>query len=105
MYKKADVIIDQIDTKHGMYGMFSIEAMALGKPVIASISTSAKKNLPNSLPIISATSEDLDNIILDVIEKDLGEIGRESRIYVEETHDVRGVVDKYNRSYSADSVS
>ncbi len=105
IYKKADIIIDQIDTDHGMYGMFSIEAMALGKPVIASLGESAKKHIPDNLPIVSATSKNLTKTISNIIEENcIYDLGRLGRIYVEETHDVQKVVEKYNRSYITSNI-
>ena len=53
-YKKADIIIDQIIV--GTYGVFAIEAMALGKPVITYITDEMKEKLPEELPIVSAKS-------------------------------------------------
>lgn len=100
IYKKAHIIIDQIDNAHGMYGMFSIEAMALGKPVIASIGDSAKEHLPEDLPIISATSNSLTKTISSILEEnDLSNIGRLGRIYVEKTHNIQNVIETYNRLY------
>lgn len=100
IYKTADIIIDQIDTDHGMYGMFSIEAMALGKPVIVSLSKSTKDHLSDDLPLVSATSKNLTETISNLIdENDIWKIGRQSRMYVQEIHDIRRVVDQYNDSY------
>ena len=87
IYKKADIIIDQVSV--GSYGVFAIEAMALGKPVITYISDEMKKTFPTSLPIVSAGFEDMKNAIERLIDdfelrKKLGKAGRE---YVERYHD------------------
>ena len=87
IYKKADIIIDQVSV--GSYGVFAIEAMALGKPVITYISDEMKKTFPTSLPIISAGFEDMKDAIERLIDdfelrKKLGKAGRE---YVERYHD------------------
>ncbi len=80
IYKKADIIIDQISV--GTYGVFAIEAMALGKPVITYISDEMEKSLPSELPIVSATFDNISKIIDELIEdgdkrQALGMAGRE----------------------------
>lgn len=87
LYKKADIIIDQVSV--GSYGVFAIEAMALGKPVITYISDEMKATFPTSLPIVSAGFEDMKETIENLIDdfelrKKLGKAGRE---YVERYHD------------------
>lgn len=87
IYKKADIIIDQISV--GAYGVFAIECMALGKPVLSYISDEVRKSLPNTCPIQSIEPD----TIYDVLNKlscnpDLRRnIGMQGRKYVEEYHD------------------
>lgn len=86
-YKKADIIIDQIIV--GTYGVFAIEAMALGKPVITYITDEMKEKLPEELPIVSANpdnlEERLENLVQDENKRiELGERGVE---YVKKYHD------------------
>ena len=87
IYRNADIIIDQISL--GTYGVFSIEAMAMGKPVITYISPDVKKHFPEELPIVSTDFDGLPGVIDDLIadpklRQDLGVKGRE---YVERYHD------------------
>lgn len=86
-YKKADIIIDQIIG--GTYGVFAIEAMALGKPVITYITDEMKQNLPAELPIVSANPDDLEEVLEELIQNEnkrvsLGNHGVE---YVRKYHD------------------
>ena len=87
IYRNADIIIDQISL--GTYGVFSIEAMAMGKPVITYISPDVRKQFPEELPVISTDfdglPDTLDSLIADPkLRYDVGVKGRE---YVERYHD------------------
>lgn len=87
IYKQADIIIDQISV--GTYGVFAIEAMALGKPVITYISDEMRESLPESLPIVSADFDSLPKIMEELIQN--GEkrfaLGMAGRKYAERYHD------------------
>lgn len=87
IYAKADLIIDQVLC--GSYGIFSIEAMAMGKPVLCWISDFMKEKYPKELPIISANPENVKEKIEYMLcnREMLSEIGAQSRIYVEKYHD------------------
>lgn len=87
IYKRADIIIDQISV--GTYGVFALEGMALGKPVITYIDDSFREAFPDELPIVSAEFCDLAEKVTDLIvdpEKRI-RIGQKSREYVERYHD------------------
>lgn len=88
-YSRADIIVDQLFT--GTYGVFSIEAMALGKPVIAYISEEMKGQFPDELPIVSAAIDTVEEKIEGLLTNprlrhSLGVQGRE---YVENYHNYR----------------
>lgn len=87
IYRTADIIIDQLLA--GTYGVFSIEAMALGKPVITYIDDEIIKTFPDELPIISASTKSLKQELKRLIENEELRIekGMESRKYVEKYHD------------------
>lgn len=89
-YKSADIVIDQINPKIGVYGNVSIENMALGKPVICTINTEYDIFFPD-LPIVRATAENLtEKMELLIINPDLRfELGRSGRDYVERYHNIR----------------
>ncbi|RFB18179.1 glycosyltransferase family 1 protein [Bacillus sp. HNG] len=88
IYQAADLIIDQLHI--GSYGLFAVEAMAMGKPVICWISDFMKDHYPNNLPIIIANPETIKDTIeftlrnIDI----LPEIGVKGRLYVEMNHDM-----------------
>ena len=89
LYKAADIIVDQL--RIGTYGVFAVESMALGKPVITYITEEMKQRLPQELPIVSANPdtimEELEKLIQDgELRYHLGVQGRE---YVEKYHDYR----------------
>lgn len=86
IYRSADIIIDQISG--GSYGVFGIEAMALGKPVIAYISEQTRQRHP-LLPIVSADFDSLSEVVRILLSDRqkrlyLGKCGRK---YVERYHD------------------
>lgn len=94
IYRKADIIVDQISV--GTYGVFAIEAMALGKPVITYISEKMRETFPNELPIVSSEFDSLPNVIDELISsgKLRRELGIKGRKYAERFHD-NGKVTKY----------
>ncbi len=88
IYQKADLIIDQLHI--GSYGLFAVEAMALGKPVICWISDFMKEKYSKELPIIIANPDTIKECIeysLKNIDM-LSEIGKKGRKYVEIHHDM-----------------
>lgn len=89
LYKTADVIVDQLRT--GTYGVFAIESMAMGKPVITYITDEMRERLPEDLPICSANPDTIRDVLETLIRDgdlryDLGIRGRE---YAEKYHDYR----------------
>ncbi|MFO1445000.1 glycosyltransferase family 4 protein [Bacillus sp. Bva_UNVM-123] len=99
IYKKADIIIDQLLC--GTYGMFSVEAMAMGKPVVAFIRDDVRKKFPASLPIVQATPETLADVLLKLIQnpKERHELGIAGRRYVEEYHSAKRVTNELIKIY------
>lgn len=91
IYQQADLIIDQILT--GGYGVFAVESMAMGKPVISWISDFMKEKYPEELPIISANPDNVkEKIEYAIKNKDmLKEIGIRSRMYAEKYHDMNKI--------------
>lgn len=61
-----DLIIDWMNPKFGIYGVFSIESMALGKTVICSLTDSLYKDY--ELPIINVHPSDLASKITEICE-------------------------------------
>ena len=89
IYKKADIVIDQLFA--GTYGVFSVEAMAMGKPVIAYLSQESQDTFPTELPIVSADINHVETAIERLLKDGelrnrLGVLGRQ---YAENYHDSR----------------
>ncbi len=91
IYKRADIVIDQLFAQ--TYGVFAVEAMALGKPVITYISDEIRKTFPPELPIFSATTDNLEEVAERLIQngKMREEAGRAGRSYAENYHDNKKV--------------
>ncbi|WP_274363657.1 glycosyltransferase [Paenibacillus thermotolerans] len=93
LYQEADIVIDQILC--GMYGNLSVEAMALGKPVVCYIRPDLLKHYPN-LPIVSANPDTLYETLRKLLKhRQLRvEIGQKGRLYVERNHSAEHVIGK-----------
>jgi glycosyltransferase involved in cell wall biosynthesis len=90
--QNCDVFIDQIIV--GGYGMAACEAMAFGKPVIAFILEGLyNSHLPNNLPIWKTDQDNLKIDLKRIIENAnlRNEIGKLSRKFVEDYHDVEKI--------------
>jgi glycosyltransferase involved in cell wall biosynthesis len=96
-YKAADIVIDQL--LRDWHGVFSIESMALGKPVVTSLDEDAVRQTEEAygvkVPIVRATKDDLVERLRPLVEsfeerKRLGEAGR---AYVERVHDIERMTD------------
>lgn len=91
---QADIIIDQLLI--GSYGQYSVEGMALGKPVVCYIRDDLKDLYPEKIPIVNANIADVEDVIKSLIDNDsLRESkGKESFDYVCNVHDVRVIAEK-----------
>lgn len=100
LYKEADIIIDQFLC--GSYGLLSVEAMALGKPVLAYIRPDLVPTFPLDLPIVNTNPDTLyDNIKLLFHHPELRyKLGKRGRTYVEKFHSHEVVVEKLLDIYS-----
>lgn len=90
-YKEADLVIDQILC--GSYGLLSVEAMSLGKPVVAYIREDLAPTFPEIPPILSANPTTITRVLEEVflspqLRREKGEKGR---IYAEKYHEVNEV--------------
>lgn len=65
IYSQADVAVDWLLL--GWYGVFSIENMALGNPVVAYIDEDLKEKFAPDLPIINATKETVESVLENLI--------------------------------------
>lgn len=92
IYKTADIIVDQLFA--GTYGVFAIESMAMGKPVVTYISEEMKEKLPEELPIVSGNIHSVETAIESLIKDGAArrEKGIAGRKYAEDYHDYRWAV-------------
>jgi glycosyltransferase involved in cell wall biosynthesis len=97
-YRAADLIVDQLNA--GWYGVFAIEAMALGKPVVTFLHDEAVRQTEQAfgtrVPIVSASAETLREALRPLVADAAlrRRIGAESRAYVERVHDLEQVADR-----------
>ncbi|HET7145844.1 MAG TPA: hypothetical protein VFI10_01500 [Gaiellaceae bacterium] len=103
-YRRADVIVDQLNA--GWYGVFAIEAMALGKPVVTFLHEEAVRRTEEAfgmpVPIVSATKETLAGALRPLVEsaEERKRVGVASRAYAEEVHDVERMTDRLLALYA-----
>ena len=103
-YREADIVVDQLNA--GWYGLFAIECMALGKPVVTFLHEEAvartEKELDVRVPIVSATRDtlraQLEPLVASAAERQ--RIGAQSRAYVEQVHDLERVADRLLALYA-----
>ena len=103
-YREADIVVDQLNA--GWYGLFAIECMALGKPVVTFLHDEAiarsEEAFGKRVPIVSATKENLrerlEPLVSDAAER--RRVGKASRAYVEQVHDLEHVADRLLALYA-----
>jgi glycosyltransferase involved in cell wall biosynthesis len=98
LINQSDLIIDQLVI--GWYAMFSIEAMALGKPVVCYLRDDLISLYKNSglisedeLPIINASPETIKNVIKDSLlgKINLNKFSEKGRTFIEKNHSLAAV--------------
>jgi glycosyltransferase involved in cell wall biosynthesis len=103
-YRQADVIVDQLNA--GWYGVFAIEAMALGKPVVTFLHDEAVERTQEAfgleVPIVNATKETLVDALRPLVEseEERRRVGAASRAYAEEVHDLERMTDRLLALYA-----
>ena len=103
-YAEADIIVDQLI--RGWHGIFTIESMALGKPVVTSLHAESVRRTEQAfgvkVPIVAATKDDLVEKLRPLVESfELRRrIGEESRAYVERVHDSARVAERLLEIYA-----
>jgi glycosyltransferase involved in cell wall biosynthesis len=97
-YARADIVVDQLNA--GWHGVFALESMALGKPVVTYLKPEVVERSAEGygvrLPIVPATKETLVDALRPLVEQPAlrREIGAQSRAYVEQIHDIDRVADR-----------
>jgi glycosyltransferase involved in cell wall biosynthesis len=103
-YSRADIVVDQLGA--GWHGIFALEAMALGKPVVTylkpDVVDQAERAYGTKVPIVSATAETLVETLRPLVADPAlrRRIGAESRAYVERVHDIDVIADRLLDLYS-----
>ena len=103
-YRDADVVIDQLYA--GWYGGLALEAMALGKPVVAYLRESDLHFLPpemrEQLPLFRAAPSTVKDDLRRILEMPRSELvarARASRAYVERWHDGAAITARIAEDY------
>lgn len=105
LYERADIVVDQLNA--GWYGIFALEAMALGKPVLSYLRSEAvqetEKALGIDVPIVPVTKETLRDRIAELAASPerRRQVGAASRAYVERVHDADRGADRLIEIYDA----
>ena len=103
-YRQADIVVDQLNA--GWYGLFAIEAMALGKPVVTFLHDEAVRRTEEAfgvpVPIANATKETLADVLRPLVEDadERRRRGELSRAYVEAVHDDEKIADRLLALYA-----
>jgi glycosyltransferase involved in cell wall biosynthesis len=98
IYRRADIVVDQLNA--GWYGLFAIEAMALGKPVVTFLHDEAVRRTEEAfgveVPIVNATAKTLEGELRALVDSPdrRRRRGEASRAYVEAVHDDERVADR-----------
>jgi glycosyltransferase involved in cell wall biosynthesis len=102
-FKRADIVVDQMH--YLWHGVFAIESMAYGKPVVTHLDAEAVARTEEAfgvkVPIVSATKDDLVEKLGPLVESfELRKrLGEEGRAYVERVHDLDKVADRFIEIY------
>ena len=98
--KKADIIIDQLLLES--HGVFLIENMAFGKPVLCRIDEKLMKYYQD-IPILRTDPDNIyENLKLLIENPDLRkELGEKGRKYVEENHDSKKIAKQVLEIYKS----
>ena len=97
-YAHADIVVDQLNA--GWHGVFALEAMALGKPVVSHLKPDVVERSAAGygvrVPIVPATPETLVDALRPLVEQPAlrRELGAAGRAYVEEVHDIDRIADR-----------
>jgi glycosyltransferase involved in cell wall biosynthesis len=97
-YARADIVVDQLNA--GWHGVFALEAMALGKPVVSHLKPDVVERSAEAfgvrVPIVPATAETLVDVLRPLVEdaSRRHELAAAGRAYVERVHDIDRIADR-----------
>ena len=102
-YERADIVVDQLNA--GWYGIFALETMALGKPVLSFLRDEAVQETERALrvevPVVGVTKETLRERVAELAASadERRRLGALSRVYVERVHDAEKGADRLIEIY------
>jgi glycosyltransferase involved in cell wall biosynthesis len=102
-YARADIVVDQL--RAGWHGVFALESMALGKPVVTHLKPDVVERSAEGfgvrVPIVPATADTLVDALRPLVAEPAlrRQIGAAGRAYVEEVHDIDRVADRLRDVY------
>jgi glycosyltransferase involved in cell wall biosynthesis len=97
-YRRADIVVDQLNA--GWHGVFALESMAFGKPVVTYLKPDVVERSAEGygirIPIVPATKETLVDALRPLVDQPAlrRELGAAGRAYVEQVHDIGRVADR-----------
>src|SRR6266540_925967 len=104
-FKRGDIVVDQLH--YLWHGVFAIESMAYGKPVVTHLDPDAVAQTEEAfgvqVPIVAATKDDLVEKLRPLVESfELRKrLGQEGRAYAERVHDLDKVADRLIQIYAS----
>lgn len=100
LMSRADIFLDQFVL--GDFGSASLEALALGKPVICYIKPTLAAQYPSDLPIVKATQDNLSEMLEQLVKDGnwRNQLGQQGRKYIEKYHDASAVAGKLKDIYT-----
>ena len=103
-YERADIVVDQLCA--GWHGVFALEAMALGKPVVSHLKPDVVERSAEAfgvrVPIVPATAATLVAALTPLVEDPelRRTLGNDGRSYVEQVHDIDRIADRLIALYA-----
>jgi hypothetical protein len=103
LYREADIVVDQLNA--GWYGVFAIECLALGKPVVTFLHDEAVRRTEEAygveVPLRSTTKETLRETLRPLVADGAlrRRLGEASRAYAERLHDVDAIAGRLVELY------
>ena len=98
-YKRADLVVDQLVI--GWYGVLTVEALALGKPVIVRVRDDLRRAFRPEIPVATASPGTIKDVLRTAL-KDFSyrrALAERARSYVEQVHDIRTVAARLRAIY------
>jgi glycosyltransferase involved in cell wall biosynthesis len=88
-YRRADIVVDQLLI--GWYGVVTLEALALGKPVVVHVRDDLYRSFAPEIPVANANPATVKDVLRELIAsyERRRALAERARGFVEEVHDVR----------------